>query len=485
MKVSSARLPGIATLALVFTSIAHAVLPPTATKLFNPTTIPIGGKSTITFTVNNPNPDTTLTGVAFTDIMPAGVVIASPNNINGFCTGGSAGVANGNSGGTTTSLLNTTLVPNSLCTYNIDVIGLTAGTKLNSTGPIASSAGNGAAATATLIVASPATISKSFGYVAVPVGTPVALSFTITNPNNFALTNVSFNDPLPANMFVATPNGVNGTCNGTAPTAVAGGTTISLAGATLPANGSCMFSVNVVAKAPGSFTNTTGPVTSTEGGTGNTASASIAIGDVFQLHTISNVTPPAGITFPAGSGYIDVTNAGGLGADIFGPGLGNHIGSICVNVYAFSSDEQEVACCSCLVTPNAAVHINASDIVANTLTGVVPTNITVKLLATIPSGAGVPGTAAGPFTGQTCNGASQTISAANMAPGLRAWAVTAHSLPTSAATFGITESQFSGAVLSPGELTSLTQRCANILGNGSNAGRCGGCSAGSLGAASR
>src|SRR6266481_7272311 len=108
--------------ATVVLAVTQALAQPVATKVFNPSTVFPGGRSTITFDVTNPSTTVTLTGVTFTDNLTGGLVIASPNNINGFCTGGSAGVANGNSGGTATSFFNTTLVPSSLCTYNINVV---------------------------------------------------------------------------------------------------------------------------------------------------------------------------------------------------------------------------------------------------------------------------------------------------------------------------------------------------------------------------
>uniref|UniRef100_Q024G6 Conserved repeat domain n=1 Tax=Solibacter usitatus (strain Ellin6076) TaxID=234267 RepID=Q024G6_SOLUE len=475
---------GLPTGSAATATLVASVPAPGFTKSFSPTIVNVGGTSTLTFTIRNSD-GVAVTGLAFTDALPAGVVVATPNGLTNTCGGTATAVAGSGSISLTGGVVNAPL--GTTCTITVNVTGVTEGFKNNLTSVLTSTnAPNVPGAAATLTVSTPAGISKSFGALAVSPGETVTLTFTIDNPNSLiALHNVSFTDVLPAGLRITNPNQLAGACDAGIITAVPLGNTISLTGATLAPGASCTFSVNVFGPT-GFYVNTTSTVTSTEANPGSPATAVLSVGDVFQIHTIANVSPPAGTTFPAGSGYIDFTNAGALGADQFGPGLGGHLGNICVNVYAFSSDEQEIACCSCLVTPNAAVHLNASTIVQNTLTGVVPTSITVKLLATIPAGPGAPGTVAGPFTGQTCNAANLTLAPANFAPGLRAWAVTAHTLPTSGVTFGVTESRFEGARLSPGELTSLTQRCANIVGNGSGSGSCtAACAAGVLGAAQR
>ena len=336
-----------------------------------------------------------------------------------------------------------------------------------------------------LRAAQPPVLGVSFGADAVPVRQPVALTFTITNPNALIqLTQVQFTDSLPSGIGVTTPNGLFGSCPGATIVAVPGTGSISLSGATLAAGGMCTFGVYVTPSAAGVYTSTTSAITANESAPGNQASAVIFAGDAFQMHTFPNLVSSSLSRYPGGSGYIDLTNIGSLGADPFGPGLGTHIGGICVNVFAFAPGEQEIACCQCLVTPNGGMHLNASDIVQNSLTGALQSNITVKLLATIP-GPGV--NTQDTFTGQTCNAGllGFGVAPANFAPGMRAWAVTAHTLPTSTSNLGVTESEFLQAPLSHDELTSITQRCAFIVGNGSGAGQCPGCSGGILGATRR
>jgi len=61
--------------------------PPVIVKSFVPNIISPGGTSTLTFTISNPNPSGQLTGIAFTDTLPAGLIIANPPGITNTCGG--------------------------------------------------------------------------------------------------------------------------------------------------------------------------------------------------------------------------------------------------------------------------------------------------------------------------------------------------------------------------------------------------------------
>ena len=79
----------------------------------------------------------------------------------------------------------------------------------------------------------------------------------------------------------------------------------------------------------------------------------------FQIRYAANLT--------SGDSVINLTNTGANGAALNGPGFGGSVGNICVNVYAFSPDEQLISCCSCLITPNGLASLSVNnDLVSNT-----------------------------------------------------------------------------------------------------------------------
>jgi hypothetical protein len=147
------------------------------------------------------------------------------------------------------------------------------------------------------------TISKSFFDESIPLGGQTLVSFTVTNPNaGSSLTGVGFTDNLPGGLVVDTPgNPVLGTCGRGTITAAPASSVISLSGATLIPGASCTFSVGVTGVASGPQLNTTGRVTSNEGGTGNSATASLNVmgcpkGDTAYLFTgRTKVLPPSTI----------------------------------------------------------------------------------------------------------------------------------------------------------------------------------------------
>ena len=219
--------------------------------------------------------------------------------------------------------------------------------------------------------------------------------------------------------------------------------------------------------APGTLVNTTGNVSSTNGGTDGTATATLNVTTDFYIRYAANLT--------SGDSVINLTNTGANGAALNGPGFGGAVGNICMNVYTFSPDEQLVSCCSCLVTPNGLVSLSVNnDLVSNTLTGVRPNSIVVKVL---------PSAASPTFTGTSCtNSAALAGEASNpllLPGGSLGFGTTVHAQGTG---FATTETPFLGATLSQAELASITKRCTNIIGNGSTFGICRSCRAGGLSA---
>lgn len=183
------------------------------------------------------------------------------------------------------------------------------------------------------------------------------------------------------------------------------------------------------------------------------ASVVVSPPDAYLVGYAANLT--------AGDSYVDLSNAGAARALV--PG-----GDICANVYVFDSDEQLIACCACLLTPNNLKALSVrNDLISNPLTAGRPTSVTIGLVASAPvSGA--------------CSPASP--SAQTLEPGLRAWATTVHALP--AGGYGVTENQLAIAPLDDSGLTKLTSTCAFIQSNGSSHGICTACRVGALGAAS-
>jgi hypothetical protein len=237
---------------------------------------------------------------------------------------------------------------------------------------------------------------------------------------------------------------------------------------------------------PGLTLNTsTGAITGTPTATGTW---SVEVTDANGL--VSNtcpygVGPPDQCVAPAfkvryasnlniGESYINIANPGTDGAPLLGPGYGSAAGNICVNVYAFDPGEEMVSCCSCLVTPDQTVNLGVNrDLTTKTLTGVIPTSVTVKLVATLAGPGGI---------GTSCTNSAATVTTAPPACGLTAWGTTLHATPTSGS-YNTTETPFTPATLSAGEIASLAGRCSSILGNGSGFGVCSSCRAGALGAA--
>lgn len=250
-------------------------------KAFGAGSIPFNTSTSLTFTIANSNPATPLTGVAFSDVFPAGLVVSTPSGATGTCNGGTFTAA---AGSTTVSLTGGVIAAATNCVLTVNVTGTAAGPLTNTTGNVsAAESGAGSTATATLLVGAPPVISapiifKMFGSLSVPLNGTTTLQLNVANLNaSTSLTGLTVSDVFPAGLVVATPSGATGNCNGGTFTAVAGSSSISLTGGVLGPIGNCLLTVNVTGTSLGAKVNTTGHVSAAENAAGDTATATLLV----------------------------------------------------------------------------------------------------------------------------------------------------------------------------------------------------------------
>ncbi|MBZ5621857.1 MAG: DUF11 domain-containing protein [Acidobacteriia bacterium] len=305
------------------------IAPPGIVKAFGAATIPLNGSTSLTFTITNPAGNSVaMTGVSFTDNLPAGLVVATPNGLtifqaigfanfrtnarngrlenrsNGPLTAGiegCGGTITADSGSNSISLAGATIPIGGSCTFSVSITGTTPGRKNNFVTIASNEGGQGNTSNAGLTVVMPPMLTKAFGSGSFAAGGTTSLNFRISNRNEeISFTGVGFTDALPSGLLVATPNGLTGSCGAGTITAVAGSGSVSLSGGTFTRN-ECIFAVNVTGTIAGQKDNTTGNVTSTEGGTGETASASVTItpgpATHFTLAAPSSVAPGVPFNF--------------------------------------------------------------------------------------------------------------------------------------------------------------------------------------------
>lgn len=279
------------------TAAVLAVGKPSISKAFSPTSITAGSASTITFTITNPSA-VARTGVAFTDTL-SNMVVATPTVTGGTCTGTRTAVA----GSSSISFSGGSLAASGSCTVTVSVTSSSGGVWPNTSTGV-SSTETGAAGnpsnTAYLTVVVPPVISKSFNPTSVRTNSPSQMTITVSNPNTTtAITGIAFTDTYPTTpgaMINDTPPNSTLNCTGSTGgtvegrvgtgswgTVAAAQTAIRMTGLTLAAGGSCTVTVNVDGPSSGDYVNSTGAVTSTNAGTGNTASATL---------NITNLTAP-------------------------------------------------------------------------------------------------------------------------------------------------------------------------------------------------
>lgn len=282
---------------------------PGFSKSFSPSSVPVGDRSTLTFTIDNTLHASNVTRVIFVDNLPTGMQLANPTNFSTTCNSSTPPVVSADPGTNLIEVdfqefLSGVVAAGAICTISIDVVATGVGDLVNvsdelmftdTIGFFTTPAGKASASLESTVT--PLAIQKSFVDDPTPPGGTVKLNITVDNFDRIdSATAVSFTDNLAGVFTGLTFNSlISNDCGGSV--IGLGTTTIGLSAGTLAPESSCTIMAELavpVATTPGAYTNTTGAVSGFVGGSpvlGNMASDTLFVSPVPSITKTFNDNP--------------------------------------------------------------------------------------------------------------------------------------------------------------------------------------------------
>lgn len=146
-----------------------------------------------------------------------------------------------------------------------------------------------------------------------------------------------------------------------------------------------------------------------------------------------------------GEAWVSITNTGASSTVAFP----TQNGTLCANIYVFSPDSTQLACCSCSVPANGLVSAAVKQSLLST-SPIRPLSVAPSVVVKMMASTG---------TGGVCNAATVGTGANVLATGLLAWNTGVISSGTEPPAFFPTKTSFVPSTLSAAELTRLTTTC--------------------------
>ena len=313
--------PASATLTIVPT-----MTRPGLTKSFVTSPVAPGGVTELRVTLTNTNSTPLVLSSDLTDLMPAGLTLASDPTVSttyalryGTCDSDYVMVSSGTStaGAQLLYTAGGTIPANSSCYVAVKVAaaqpssGSTYTNQILSNALVTQGGSNSSAATAVLTVTSLTSLDKSFSPTSIDPGGITTLTLTLGNTSSSPLTLTSaLTDNLPSGLTVANPNNINQTCPGTVTASASSSTVVYASGASIPAGG-CTISVDVTSSTAGIVTNRipAGSLVTNGGSNAEDATAGLIINASDMTAALSGF-PQTLVPGQQVNGTLTCTNAG-------------------------------------------------------------------------------------------------------------------------------------------------------------------------------